>query len=265
MAPKRARIRSAARGVTLRRPARAPGPRADPGGVPAAAVDLVDLKLGRLQGLGFIRLQDASYFGKAVQVCGMVSGVHVDNGEAFLRLKVTGTQDDNLLPSLTGKPDRMIDVRIRASTCPGTLTGEFLVHGRKFEEVAKEAEPWYTNMESVVDVEAGQDELARLRAAARIPGGVGPLEPLREEVIPKEKKKRKKEERKDKKKEDAKKERKASEEQDEDEPLGKEGVGGALCRDWPRPESASEEETPEEGETPSEGQEEEEKEKRRWK
>lgn len=167
------RLRPAAR---LRRPAVAVPP--------AGRVDttklLGDLDLSGLQKLGFIVLKEASYYGRSVAVCGQVTGVRMVDRQVFLELKATGTQDDALLRALTGKPSRKMEVHVCDAGCQNSLENELLVHGRKYEEADKRTEDWYTNVEQVVPLDEGPDELAALRTAAREP-----------EVAPKPKRARK--------------------------------------------------------------------------
>lgn len=99
---------------------------------------LSDLVLDGLQRLRFVKLEDALYRFKVIQVCGTVQGVSLSAGELFLQLRATGTQDDSLL----------IDVRVCSDARAATLTGEFMVDGRKYAEVARDGEPWYTNVEA---------------------------------------------------------------------------------------------------------------------
>eukprot|EP00438_Fugacium_kawagutii_P012023 Skav218165 [mRNA] locus=scaffold5213:66233:75512:- [translate_table: standard] len=194
--------RPAGAGPRMRRPAFAPP------AVAAAPIlkKLHELDLVKLRDLEFIVLEDAKYYGRTVKLCGRVVGVRMEGRQVFVELRVTGTQDDGLLRSLTGRPSRKIDVHACEPGCPQVLENERLVHGGQFREEDQAKEEWYSNIENVVPEADGPDELARMREAAL------------EMKAPKKEKKRKKDEeegreapRKEKKKRDA-----SSEEEDED-------------------------------------------------
>lgn len=224
MAPKRALRRPAAAKARLARPAAAiPRPPAA-----AAVKQLHELDLMRLQGLQCIYLKDALYYGRAIEVCGTPKGLRMEEGEYYMQMKILGTKDDVLLRSLTGKSDRLVDVHICGPGCAAALTGEFVLHGKSYE-VSKDKEAWFTNVEEVVVVEPGPDELARLRAAARLeeepadegrpPGGETPKGKKRK----KEKTKRKTENKA--KKDEREKEGKAAvEDESEEEEIGKKSL-----------------------------------------
>lgn len=88
------------------------------------------------------------------------------------------------------------------------MEGEWLVHGRHFEEDDRGHKDWYTNIERVVPVDEGPDELEKLRRAA---GG--------EERPPKTDKTRKKDKREEEK--SPKRPKDTGGEEDEDEDRGK--------------------------------------------
>ena len=165
MAPKLrgALRRPAARPGVLRRPAS----RADeeenpprPGERPLAGLTLQQLKQ-----LKTVCLSDARYYGRVVQVAGLVAGTSMEDGELFVMLETTGTKDDELLRVLSGTPGRKLRVHICTEGCEGLLTDPLLVHGHSFEEVNLDRLPWLTNLEAARGVPAGggPDELAKLR------------------------------------------------------------------------------------------------------
>lgn len=193
MAPKVAR-RPAGAGVPagrrLRRPAAAEGK----GGGKGELKRLSQLALEELKSLDTVFFTDALYYGRVVELCGVVKGVRFAGPELILDVKALGTTDDGLLRAVTAEESRAMEVHVCSEDCGALLTGALLVHGRHYERVNKGDKPWFCNMEAVVPPEAEVDELRGLREAAAV--GVPRREP--EEV---EKDSREKEEKKDKKKE----------------------------------------------------------------
>ena len=178
---------------------------------PAAAIPKVLKRLREvapveLPRLGSVRLEDAVYYGKKVEVVGRVVDSGVEANQFYLHLEVSGTQDDGLLRSLSGKRDRRLKVHVCGDDCNQLITEEFLAHGDRFEEVDPKAVAWYTNLVEVVDLGNEEDELARLRARGAMPGGEAEEEPKGDRSqSPKTKKEKKKEKKKDKGKKDKEK------------------------------------------------------------
>lgn len=165
MAPKVALRRPAARAGGLRRPAA----RGDDEPGAAAEVPpriLGQLTLQELQKLGNVRLRDAKYYGRVVQVAGRMCGTRLEDGQLYAELEATGTQDDELLRVLSGAPGRKLSIHLCSEDCAGTLTDPLLIHGRSVEEVDLKDVPWLTNLEAVRgDREAEiPDEMTQLRA-----------------------------------------------------------------------------------------------------
>ena len=168
---------------------------------------LGDHSTAELCKLGFIKLDEAKYYQRSVKLAGTVLGVVTEGDQAFLDFKISGTKDDELLKAVTGLKDRRIRVHLCDDHCQDVLTGETLVHGRKFSQAARHDEPWFTNLEEVgMDRADVEDELAKLREADR--------QRREEDADAKEakegKKKKRKKEKKKEDSEDAKKEKERS-------------------------------------------------------
>ena len=75
---------------------------------PAAVVEieadqkLRDLNVAQLDSLGTIRLVEALYYQRKVDLVGTVSGVKVGAGQVYMKLQVSGARDEALLKALTG-------------------------------------------------------------------------------------------------------------------------------------------------------------------
>lgn len=220
MAPKR-----------VRRPAAAAPARHRPAARVEAAVPdkrLKDISLDELNRLGFIQLTNAGYYGREVQVAGEVQGMKLAEGHSYVDLRVTGTRDDVLLRTITGRPSRMIEVHICPDGCARELTGEYIVHGDKFTSHPRENEAWFLNVESVVPMREPPDELAGLREAVGLEGdgkGAQPEEAPKEDKKEKRKSKEKKES-KEKRKSDKDQREEDEEEDREEDDIGKKDLAG---------------------------------------
>ena len=188
----------------LRRPA-ARG--ADP---PDQSKWLKDVGLEELNKLGAIELKGAKYYHRDIAVAGKVTGVQAEAEGIWLEFEAAGTLDEGLLRSLSGKDDRKLKVHVCPADCDDALTGEFLLHGKKFVQVVLGDRPWHSNLEKVQSLAPAEDELEKLRLEAerlkedlRKMGGAEP---------PEEKKKKKKKKDKERKSKDTK------EKEDDDEP-----------------------------------------------
>lgn len=214
MAPKR-RLRRPAAAPAMRRPA---GNRPEEGRVEEPPKVLAKLTLEELQKLGFVVLRGAGYYGRQVDVAGRVTGLKVDAGQMFLQLKVTGTQDEALLRAVTGSPGQGFQVHVCDPSCGGVLTDALMVHGNEFKEASPRDEDWFTNIEMVVPVEPGPDELAALRQEAENP----PPRGGEKDKSPKAKRKKEKKEEgkpsKTQKKEKKEEDLVSAGEEDDDEP-----------------------------------------------
>ena len=128
---------------------------------------LGDLSIPELSRLGAVWLKKAAYYHQEIDVAGKVLGVRVNEGQVFVDMEATGTEDEAFLRAVTGKEGRRVAVHICAPDCANVLTDEFLVHGREFEAVDLDKVPWYKNLVQVGPELAGEvDELARMREEA---------------------------------------------------------------------------------------------------
>ena len=152
-----------------RRPAAAPKILARPAARVRERVvwaQLKELNSAMLPSLEHLLIRKAKYYGREVDFVGKVISLKYEGGESYAEVRVTGTQDDELLRVVSGLPDRIVSVHLCLDGCPGTITGEALVHGAQYRQVDKAKEPWYSNVEAVGVPERGPDELARLREEA---------------------------------------------------------------------------------------------------
>ena len=156
--------------AVLRRPAGRHGALRRPAAVEGGGIDerrpkrLGDLAVPELSRLGHVWIKKGHYYHREVNVVGKVVGLRIKDGQTFLDLETTGTEDEGLLRGLSGRDGRLLSIHVCASDCMNTLTDEFLLHGREFEEVDIKAVPWYSNLVQVRREEAeGLDELGGMR------------------------------------------------------------------------------------------------------
>eukprot|EP00438_Fugacium_kawagutii_P022278 Skav211452 [mRNA] locus=scaffold1591:608537:619754:- [translate_table: standard] len=184
--------------LRLRRPAHVGRP-----GAPPSELKLQDLTLPQLGALDCIWLKKAVYYGREVELVGRVKSIRMDGGMTFLVLEASGTKDDGVLRVLSAKEDRKFNVHVCGGACDNSLTGDDLVHGREYEEVNLNDDPWFKNAVKVGPVEdVLEDELERLRLAAH--EAAQKREDGRDPPPKKEKKKKEKASKDDGKKEKAK-------------------------------------------------------------
>ena len=139
----------------------------EPGVAGGRRLMLNDLDMASLSRLGHILVKQGKYYHREVNVVGKVEGVRVQDGQIFLDLEASGTEDEGLLRSITGKQGRRISVHVCPPDCGSLVTDEFLIHGREYEAVDPKAKPWYTNLVQVVAVPGPDaDELAEMREEA---------------------------------------------------------------------------------------------------
>ena len=194
---------------------------------PAAAVDeepplkvkklLGDLSIQELSKLGEVWLKKAVYYHREIDVAGKVVGVRVNEGQIYVDLEATGTEDGAFLRAVTGKEGRRVSAHVCAPDCGNVLTDEFLIHGKEYESVSLDRFPWFKNLVQVgPDVAGDVDELEKMREEAekrRLAKEGRPGDPPKT----KKDKEKKKEKRKEKDVVDAgsRKRRRSSEESDE--------------------------------------------------
>ena len=108
-------------------------------------------------------MKKARYYHRDVDVCGKVVGMRKDGAESFLEIEASGTQDEELLRSLSGIPGRKLTVHVCPDGCGEVLSGANVVHGKDYEEVDVDKEAWMSNLKEVISAEATEDENAKLR------------------------------------------------------------------------------------------------------
>ena len=144
--------------------------------------------------MGYIWLKDAVYYGRAIDVVASVKGFRLEEGQMVLEVKVHGTKSEEFLREMSGRPSRTATVHVCDLTCPETVTGAAYLHGKLYKPVDISGEAWFSNLQQVEGVVAGEDELAALREEAR--KREGEEDPPREKAKEKKKKKDKSRERK---------------------------------------------------------------------
>eukprot|EP00435_Cladocopium_sp_Y103_P000647 s267_g1.t1 len=180
------------RGSVVRRPA------ADEGAVVARR--LLAESVAELSRLGHIWVKKAVYYHTEVDLAGKVAGVRVQDGNIFVDLDATGTKDERLLKSLTGKSGKRVALHICPPGCGNVLSDEFLVHAKEFAEIEPKDDAWFTNLVQVHGEGPEEvDEMAGLRRDAALERG----EADDKERSPPKQKKKKKEAKKQKKERDA--------------------------------------------------------------
>ena len=197
------------RGPRMKRPARGGD------GEEKAGKRLRELSMEELGRLDKIVLKEGRYYHRAVDVCGKVRGARLEGREVFLDLEVSGTMDEDILKTMTGRPDRLMSIHVCGEHCGGELSEETLIHGGVFEEVDGAGAAWMSNLKGVVETPREDDENQRLREEAervRKEESDRKKREKGEDDPPKKKKKKKEKEKKRKKKE-----KKGSDQAEEDE------------------------------------------------
>lgn len=158
-----------AKAVVARRPA------ARPRGLrrPAAAEEEVDAErrlkkfsevdVRSLVKLGPVVLDDAKYYGQSAPIAGHFKGLKVEGENIFVKLKASGTKNEELLRILSGKKDKMVNIHLCEEGCSGQLTDEVLLHSLSYEETELTRVPWLTNLVLAREDEEEVDEMAELR------------------------------------------------------------------------------------------------------
>lgn len=126
-----------------------------------------DLKPHDLVKLGPILLREAVYYGRKVQVAGAIADVRLQGGQLYADLKVSGTQDEELLRILSGKKSRLATLHVCERDCGQLMTEEALIHSKTFEATDLRASPWMTNLKEAGEPGEETDEMVKLREAQR--------------------------------------------------------------------------------------------------
>eukprot|EP00435_Cladocopium_sp_Y103_P059871 s1098_g21.t1 len=109
------------------------------------------------------RSMGGDYFGAGVQAAGKIQRVEMDHRSVYLYLRLTGTNNEELLKARTKTADQVFKLHVCPPECGRVESGELLLHGikgRKGRDHGEEA--WVTNLEGPSPRE--DDELAPLRA-----------------------------------------------------------------------------------------------------
>lgn len=226
-----ARVRGRGR---MRRPAAAEDPEApvaapekpwhEGGTVKSHTVPLEELGKGTN-----LVVENGSYFTSDCRIAGTVQGVEISDGEAHLRMMVTGTTSEAVLRLQSGKPSMVFRVHRCGAHCNGEAVADDLVHARTIRKMkpTAEEEGWTKNLEKIANPDE-EDELRDLRAAGlalREGGEPRPAERLdpegakekKDKVKGKIKKKKRKEKEKTKQKDKEKEKERPSKEKKEKE------------------------------------------------
>ena len=161
MAPKR---RPAAAEAPPRRRFRGVLARPAAAGIPAEVrLKLQDVSLANLANFEKVHLKDASYYHRAVELCGKIRGGRTEGSETFLEMEVTGVKDEELLRLLSGKKHPRLQVHACPAGCGNELSGADIIHAEFFDEVKGAPEDWMSNLVKVVEHVESEDENAKLR------------------------------------------------------------------------------------------------------
>lgn len=108
--------------------------------------------------------KEASYFHAKLTVAGKVLGALTEDGRMFIRLKATGTQNEELLKVRTADPKIQLRVHLRTPDCNREETATDFLHGMRVRPMRsdKAEDPWTSNLEGARPEEK-PDELAALR------------------------------------------------------------------------------------------------------
>eukprot|EP00435_Cladocopium_sp_Y103_P060705 s362_g22.t1 len=169
---------------------------------------------------GLVVLEGA-YYHRSVTLAGVVRSVTLTGGSITLKMRLTGTGDEELLKYHTAQAAPEVRAHVCGKECNQEEVADDLVHivvGRKMREDGAD-EPWVTNLEKAGPRDEEGDELAAIRARAALEGREGALvagpgaeeKPARERgASPGTQKKEKKEKKKEKKQKRAAKKRSQS-------------------------------------------------------
>ena len=210
--------------AAMRRPA-APGVGAAPGRVrkrPAvrdpgtdqwetgAAVSLHEVGLEKFRPGTLLVVTEGDYFGAQIKAAGTIQRIEVDQTSTYLHLRLTGTDNENVLRVHTGQRDPVFKVHICERDCGRMESGELFFHalkGRKGRAEGEEA--WTKNLAGTAVEDADELAALRVRGQARgdgigepgpaIPPEIPPVGALEDKEVKKKKKAKKKERSKEEK------------------------------------------------------------------
>eukprot|EP00435_Cladocopium_sp_Y103_P025411 s123_g6.t1 len=185
--PPKIRRPAAAVGVR-RRPAAVEVPPRDPWTL-AAAAKLEDFATGASVEI------EGEYWEGSAQVCGLVTGAAIEEGQRYLRLTATGTKSEALLKHLSGSKDRQLQVHLCGNPCEAKTWREDLIHAARLKLVGVRREDWMDNLGEMRQEESDRDVNERLRKEAE-----EAMQELQRREKESKEEKEKKAEKKDKKK-----------------------------------------------------------------
>lgn len=117
-----------------------------------------------------IALTEATYWEEKALTAGVIKGLTVEGGQAYLRLKLEGTQCEGLLKWAGRCPGKLATVHLCGADC-GKLAQDGLIHVAKVRRVIDGLkDPWMDNlMEVGKEDDPPEDEMRKIRerAAAR--------------------------------------------------------------------------------------------------
>ena len=235
----KAKAKAKAHPMVLHRPAR-PGrlglrrpARADPGDPPEDAEEAWKkgevVKLGKLDPRTLstcphLVVTVGDYYHQPCAVAGKVIGASFEGKEAYLRMKLTGTQNESLLQHHTGNPGLEYRGHLCLEACNGEVVADDLIHLRqgRLAQAATQEEGWVRNLEGT-PAGAETDELSALRGRAEAALGLPEAHPKDtkgekkvETGSSKDKKKKKKKRKKEKKEKGEKKSKRSPSEKKEE-------------------------------------------------
>lgn len=158
--------RPAARGAepapgVRRRPSRhAPGERLWESG---AVVALHEVPLGEFKPGSLLVVTEGDYFGAQIKAAGTIQRVEADHMSSYLHLRLTGTDNENVLKVHTGQRDPAFKVHLCNRDCGRLESGELFFHALKGRQGKDDGEEEWTKNLTGPGPEA-VDELAGLRA-----------------------------------------------------------------------------------------------------
>eukprot|EP00435_Cladocopium_sp_Y103_P048048 s1246_g14.t1 len=126
---------------------------------------------------------EGEYFGAPVKMAGIVQRVEVDRDASYLYMRLTGTDNEEVLKVHTGQQDAVFKAHICKEGCGRIESGALLFHAVKGRlRRADNEEPWVSTLEGIGP--RGEDELAALRVRQGQVAGPGEGETLPKVVTP---------------------------------------------------------------------------------
>lgn len=160
VAKAKVRVRPPGRGGALRRPAGAEAGAEKP--EKDGFKEVWKAGRGEWLDLGSVEI-GGSYWKEKVKVAGNPLGVKMEEGEAYLSLRLTGTTSEQVLKWASGLKEKILRVHLCSKECGGETCEDGLLHAQQFREVrAGGEEGWMKNLEEM----PRDEELGKLREEA---------------------------------------------------------------------------------------------------